>query len=128
MANAMPYARVTRAVGRRQTCRSILAGLGLLSFGLVLPSAGYSQSDLGYPLPPSQDHVGIPSLAPVVEAVIPSVVHLSAVQRPKVARADEENSGRLRRSKHQSGGGDLSPAELDALLRRFFSDTSALPI
>jgi serine protease Do len=45
-----------------------------------------------------------------------------------VARADEENSGRLRRSKRHSGGDGLSPEELDALLRRFFSGTSGSPI
>jgi serine protease Do len=89
--------------------------------------AGCAQSERGYPLA-SQDHVGMPSLAPVVDAVIPSVVHVSAVQRPKLVGVDEENFGGVRRSRHQHADDGLSPAELDALLRRFFSGTSAMPV
>jgi serine protease Do len=69
----------------------------------------------------------MPSLAPVVEAVIPSVVHVSAVQRPKLAGADEETGG-VRRSRHRNADGGSSPAEPDALLRRFFFGISATPV
>jgi hypothetical protein len=52
--------------------------------------------------PRHQDHMRLPSLAPVVQAVIPAVVHVSAaVQRPSVSSAGEEYAARLRRSKHQ---------------------------
>jgi serine protease Do len=128
MSNAMRDVWAARLAGP-QTCRPIVAGLVLLLwFGLAPVSAGRAQSDRDYPLVPCQDHLGMSSLAPVVEAVIPSVVHVSAVQGPSGARAHEENSGGLQRSKRQNRDGGLSPTELDALLRRFFSGTSAMPI
>jgi serine protease Do len=120
---------VARSAAQPQTRRSTLTRLALLlSCALTSMLAGCAQSERGYPLLPSPDHVGMPSLAPVVEAVIPSVVHVSAVQRPRVAGADEENFGGIRRSRHQHADDRLSPAELDALLRRFFSGTSAMPV
>ena len=124
----MRNARISRSVGRVQTHRSSLAELGLiLSLGLALVSTGCVQPDQGYPLSPSQNHVRLPSLAPVVQAVMPAVVHVSAVQRPGRMTIGEENSGGLRRSKHQSADRGLPPAALDELLRRFFG-MSEMPI
>ena len=117
----MRDARTSRLVGRVQTRRSNLAGFALiLSLGLALVSAGCSQPDRGSPLTPSQNHVLIPSLAPVVQAVMPAVVHVSAVQRPGRTSVGEEDSAGLRRSKHRSADRGLPPAALDELLRRFF--------
>lgn len=117
----MRDARTSRLVGRVRTRRSSLTGFAwTLSLGLALVSAGCAQPDRGSPLPPSEDHVRIPSLAPVVQAVIPAVVHVSAVQRPGRTSVGEEDSAGLRRSKHQSADRGLPPAALDELLRRFF--------
>ena len=117
----MRDARMGRPVGRVQAHRSSLAGLALiLLLGLALLSMGCAQPDQGYPLTPSQDHVRIPSLAPVVQAVMPAVVHVSAVQRPSRTSVGEEDSAGLRRSKHRSADRGLPPAALDELLRRFF--------
>jgi len=108
-------------VGGVQPHRSSLAGIALiLSVGLALLSAACTQPDHGYPLTASQDRVRLPSLAPVVQAVMPAVVHVSAVQRPYRTSVGEEGSAGVRRSKHQSADRGLPPAALDELLRRFF--------
>src|SRR6516164_9695006 len=121
MENMMRDARTGRPVGRVQTYQSRLAGLGLiLSLGPALLSTGCAQSDQGYRLGPSQDHVQLPSLAPIVHAVMPAVVHVSAVQRPGRTSIGEEDWAGLRRSKHQSADRGLPPAAVDELLRRFF--------
>ena len=77
-------------VGRSDECkthRSSLAGLALvLSLGLALVSAGCTQPDQGYPLTPSQHPVRIPSLAPVVQAVMPAI---TALKRHRAGDADE---------------------------------------
>jgi len=117
----MRDARMGRPVGRVQTHRSSLAGLALiLLLGLALLSMGCAQPDQGHPLTPSQDHVRIPSLAPVVQAVMPAVVHVSAVQRPSRMSVGDEDLADLRRSKYRSSDRGLPPAALDELLRRFF--------
>ena len=117
----MRDARTGRPVGRVQTYQSRLAGLGLiLSLGPALLSTGCAQSDQGYRLGPSQDHVQLPSLAPIVHAVMPAVAHVSAVQRPGRTSIGEEDWAGLRRSKHQSADRGLPPAAVDESLRRFF--------
>ena len=124
----MRDARISRPVGRVQTQRSSLTGLALiLLLGVASLSMGCVQPDQGYPLGSSQNHVRLPSLAPVVRAVMPSVVHVSAVQRPGSTSVGEEDSTGLRRSKHQSADGGLPPAALDELLRQFFG-MSEMPI
>ena len=108
-------------VGGAQPHRSSRAGFALiLSLGLALLSTGCAQPDQGYPLTASQDHVRLPSLAPVVQAVMPAVVHVSAVQRPDRTGVGEEGSAGVRRWKHQSADRGLPPAALAELLRRFF--------
>jgi hypothetical protein len=89
----MRDAESSRPVGRVQAQRSSLAGLALiLLLGLALLSTGCVQPDHGYPLSPPQNHVRLPSLAPVVRAVMPAVVHVAAVQRPGSTSVGEENS------------------------------------
>jgi serine protease Do len=120
MEKTMRDAPTSRPVGGVQPHRSSLAGFALiLSLGLALLSAGCTQPDQGYPLTASQDHVRLPSLAPVVQAVMPAVVHVSVVQRPGAGIGEEASAG-VRRSKHQSADRGLPPAALDELLHRFF--------
>jgi len=116
----MRDARISRAVRRVQTHRSSPAGITVfLSLGVALLSTGCVQPNQSYPLSLSQNHVRIPSLAPVVQAVMPAVVHVSAVQRPSRMTIGEESSAGLRRSKHQSTDRGSPTAALDEL-RRFF--------
>jgi serine protease Do len=122
MENIKRDARTSRRVGRAQIARSRLAGFALVAgLGLALGSVGCAQPDAGSPSAASQDHVRLPSLAPVVQAVIPAVVHVSAIQKPSGISVGYENSAGIRRSKHQSADRGLPPAALDELLRRFFS-------
>jgi serine protease Do len=117
----MRDARIIRPVRRKRNNRSSPAGLALiLLLGLAIVSAGCAQSDQGYPLSLSPNHVPLPSLAPVVQAVMPAVVHVSAIQRPGRTRLGGEASAGLRRSKNQSADRGLPPAALDELLRRYF--------
>jgi long-chain acyl-CoA synthetase len=121
MENMMRDVQISRPVRRVQTHGSSLVGLALiLLLGLALLSTGCAQPDQAYPLTLSQDHVRLPSLAPVVQAVMPAVVHVSAVQRPGRMSVGEEGSIGLSRSKHRSSDRGLPPAALDELLRRFF--------
>jgi serine protease Do len=62
-----------------------------------------------------------------VQAVIPAVVHVSAIQKPSGISVGYENSAGIGRSKHQGADRDLPPAALDEVLRRFFS-TPDVPI
>ena len=57
---------------------------------------------------------------------MPAVVHVSAVQRPSTMTIREEDSARLRRSKHRSADRGLPTAALDEL-RQFFG-TPEMPI
>jgi len=117
----MRDARTNRPIEQVQTRRSSLAGFVVtLALGLALVSAGCAPPNRTAPLAPSQDHVRLPSLAPVVQAVIPAVVHVSAVQRASLTTLGEENLKNLRRSAHQGNDRGLPPAALDELLRRFF--------
>jgi len=116
----MRDARISRTVRRVHICRLSLALFSVfLSLGVALLSTGCVQPDQDYPLSLSQNHVRIPSLAPVVQAVMPAVVHVSAVQRPSRMTIGEESSAGLRRSKHQSTDRGSPTAALDEL-RRFF--------
>jgi hypothetical protein len=75
----------------RRIGRSSLIGfiLTVVAFGLALALVGCSQADRDSPLVPSQHHIQLPSLAPVVQAVIPAVVHVSAIQRPNETSVGE---------------------------------------
>jgi serine protease Do len=69
--------------------------------------------------------VAMPSLAPVVQDVMPAVVNVSAVQRPSRAAANLEEAPGAGRAKDRVG----PPSALDELLRRFFDqqDRKNLP-
>jgi len=99
----------------------------IVSLSLAMVSVSCTQPDRSYPLTPSQDHVLLPSLAPVMEAVMPGVVHVSAVVRQSGMSAVEEESTGLRRSRAQKADHGLPPAALDELLQRFFG-MSEVPI
>src|SRR5215467_13632049 len=107
----------SRRVGRSSLTGSILT---VAAFGLALALVGCSQTDRDSPLVPSQHHVQLPSLAPVVQAVIPAVVHVSALQRPNETSVGEEYPAGLWRSKHRSTDRGLPPAAVDELMKRFF--------
>ena len=62
-----------------------------------------------------------------MQAVIPAVVHISAVQRSSAHSVGEEYSGVQRRSKHQSADRGLPPPALDELIQRFFG-MPAVPV
>jgi serine protease Do len=70
----------------------------------------------------------MPSLAPIAEAAIPAVVHVSAVQRSSLVGSGEQNARGARRWKPQSANAGLSPTELDELLRQFFLGVPVMPI
>src|SRR6516162_5657488 len=90
MENVMRDAQPSRPVGRAQSCRSRDTGFVLIvAIGLAFVSAGCTQPDSGFLSTPVQDHVQLPSLAPVVQAVIPAVVHVSAIQRPNETSVGE---------------------------------------
>jgi serine protease Do len=123
MENTVRDAGTTRQFERAQTLRSSLARFVLvLTLGLALVPTSCVQPDQGRPWTGSEDPARIPSLAPVVQAVMPAVVHVSAVRRPSGASAEEETSAGLRRSRHRSADHGLPPpAALDELLPRFFA-------
>ena len=117
----MRDARTHRPIEQVQTRRSSLAGfVVILALGFALVLAGCALPDRTTPLAPPQDHVRLPSLAPVVQAVIPAVVHVSAVQSAGLTNSGEQNLKDLPRSAHQGDDRGLPPAALDELLRRFF--------
>jgi hypothetical protein len=67
----------------------------IVALGLALASAGCAQLDRDSSLAPAHDHVWLPSLAPVVQAVTPAVVHVSAIQRSSVSSNSEEYTAGL---------------------------------
>ena len=122
----MHNARIRRPIGRMQAHRSTLSGFAsIVWLSLAIVTVSCTQPDRGYPLTPSQDHVLLPSLAPVVQAVLPGVVQVSAVVKPSGTSAGEEGSAGVRRSRHQSADHGLPPAALDELLQRFFGMSEA---
>ncbi len=68
---------------------------------------------------PQTASVAVPSFAPLVQAVLPAVVNVSALQRPSKAALAEPgpDTGRAR---HAAAEGRLPRSTLDDMLRRFF--------
>ncbi len=85
--------------------------------GVASAVAGCTQSGPFFALGGSR--VAMPSLAPVVQEVMPAVVNVSAVQRPSRAAAEENETPGAGRAKDRVGR-DSPPTALDELLRRFF--------
>jgi len=87
-------------------------------FGLATIEIGCAPADLQF-LAPSVTERALPSFAPVVQGVMPTVVNVSAVQRASKAAADPVEPG-PGRAKDQSALHGLPPSALDEFLRRFF--------
>jgi serine protease Do len=86
--------------------------------GLAIVEIGCAPVDLQF-LAPGVAGRALPSFAPVVQGVMPTVVNVSAIQRVSKAAADQIELG-LGRAKDQSALRGLPPSELDEFLRRFF--------
>jgi len=86
--------------------------------GLAIIEIGCSTADLQF-LAPGIGGRGPPSFAPVVQGVMPTVVNVSAIQRPSKTAAYQPELG-PDRAKDQSTLHGLPPSVLDEVLRRFF--------
>src|SRR6516165_9274658 len=90
-------------VGRARSLGSNRTGLRVVvALGLALASAGFTQSNRDSPSASGQDHMRLPSLAPVVQAVLPAVVRVSAVERASGPSGSEEDDLGPGRSKRRS--------------------------
>ena len=94
--------------------------ISILWFGIAAVFTGCAQSDQGHYFAASEGQVRIPSFAPIVQAVMPAVVHVSAVKSTAKTTTGEEEAAGLKRARHQGEDRGLPPAALDELLRRFF--------
>ena len=103
----MSDARIVRS----QRHRLVGAVLAAALFGVALVLTGCAQ--------PQTASVAVPSFAPLVQAVLPAVVNVSALQRPnKAALAEPDpDTGKAR---HAAAEGRLPRSTLDDMLRRFF--------
>jgi serine protease Do len=97
--------------------RPAIAAAALL-LGLAVIEIGCTAADLQF-LTPNIAGRALPSFAPVVQGVMPTVVNVSAIQRANRAAADLTELGPSH-SKDQSTLRGLAPQPLDELLRRFF--------
>ena len=89
-----------------------------LLLGLAIIEIGCSPADLQF-LAPTITGRALPSFAPVVQGVMPTVVNVSAIQRASRAAADLTELGPSR-AKDRSALRGLAPQALDEFLRRFF--------
>src|SRR5215471_15149415 len=97
-------------------------GLRALLLGIAMMAAGCTQAERLYA---TVNNSPVPSFAPVVQEVMPSVVNVSAIQNPDkpAARAAEGGVGRGEYSASLRG---VPPSVLEELLRRF-QDTRRRP-
>jgi len=86
--------------------------------GLAAVEVGCAPTDLQF-LAPSVTGRAMPSFAPEVQGVMPTVVNESAIQRASKTAADQTGP-QLSRAKDQSALRGLPPSALDEFLRRFF--------
>src|SRR6516164_11783085 len=86
--------------------------------GVAIIEIGCSPTDLQF-LGPNVAGRALPSFAPVVQGVMPSVVNVSAIQRARKPAAEQTEFGPAR-SKDRGELGGSPPSALDELLRRFF--------
>jgi serine protease Do len=89
-----------------------------LVIGLAITEIGCAPEDLQF-LSANRAGRALPSFAPLVQGVMPTVVNVSAIHRASRAAADQ--SGRARDEGPLRG---LPPSALDELLRRFFEQQS----
>ena len=90
----------------------------IVSLGVATIEIGCAPADLQF-LAPSVTGRPLPSFAPVVQGVMPTVVNVSAVQRASKTAADQIEA-RPGRAKDQGALRGLPPSALDELLRHFF--------
>lgn len=95
---------------------AISAAAALL--GLAIVETGCTPADLQF-LAPSVTGRALPSFAPVVQGVMPTVVNVSAIQRASKTAADQAEL-RSGLATDQSPPSGLPPSALDEFLRRFF--------
>jgi serine protease Do len=89
-----------------------------LLLGLAIIEIGCAAADFQL-LTPTIAGRALPSFAPVVQGVMPTVVNVSAIQRASKAAADLTELGPSR-AKDRSALRGLAPQALDEFLRRFF--------
>jgi serine protease Do len=99
--------------------RSAISATAVL-LGLAIIEIGCAPTDLQF-LAPSVTGRSLPSFAPVVQGVMPTVVNVSAIQRASKTAADQSEP-RAGRAKDQSALRGLPPSALDEFLRRFFEE------
>ena len=90
----------------------------IVSLGAATIEIGCAPADLQF-FAPSVTGRPLPSFAPVVQGVMPTVVNVSAVQRASKTAADQIEA-RPGRAKDQGALRGLPPSALDELLRHFF--------
>ncbi len=100
-------------------------GFGLLAFGLAIaigemPSVR-AQSPQGVPSQ-AGTRVAMPSFAPIVKAVLPAVVNVSATQQPASGQGRSSQGGSQRQTAPLQPNPDESQSPLDELLRRYFEE------
>jgi len=94
--------------------------VGAVVLGLTIIEIGCAPADLQF-LGPSMTGRALPSFAPVVQGVMPTVVNVSAIQRATKTAADQSEL-RPGRAKDQNTLRGLPPSTLDEFLRRFFEE------
>jgi len=94
--------------------------VGAVVLGLTIIEIGCAPADLQF-LGPSMTRRALPSFAPVVQSVMPTVVNVSAIQRATKTAADQSEL-RPGRAKDQNTLRGLPPSTLDEFLRRFFEE------
>ena len=94
------------------------ASAAALLLGLAIIEIGCAPADLQF-LAPTMAGRALPSFAPVVQGVMPTVVNVSAIQRASRAAADVTELGPSR-AKDRNALRGLAPPVLDEFLRRFF--------
>jgi serine protease Do len=94
------------------------ASAAALLLGLAIIEIGCAPADLQF-LAPTMAGRALPSFAPVVQGVMPTVVNVSAIQRASRAAADVTELGPSR-AKDRNPPRGLAPPLLDEFLRRFF--------
>jgi len=97
--------------------RSAVSAAAVL-LGLAMIEIGCAPADLQF-LGQGMTGRALPSFAPVVQGVMPTVVNVSAIQRAGKIAGDQSEL-RPGRAKDQNAPRGLPPSTLDEFLRRFF--------
>jgi serine protease Do len=127
----MHDAQSRRPVGRARSRGLKRTGFAVIAaLGLTLAAAGFTQSNRDLPSTSVQAHGRLPSLAPVVQAVLPAVVRVAAVETSRASSGGKEDDLGLRRSKRRSANRALPSDTLGETIRStgsgFIIDPSGL--